>query len=125
MADSIPAMFRAFDVVVQSDLELPELEACIVQTADVTLNLRPAVALLDEFEWFHHWYGDEQKTAIVFSIAREPVGYRLRFPRLADFLITDDYKHIACEPEFNTPLETIRHLFLDQLLEKIAGDESY
>jgi hypothetical protein len=47
----------------------------------------------------------------------------LRFPRLADFTISQDERSIAVRPEPGTPPETIRHLLLDQVLPRVLAQE--
>src|SRR5207253_1964784 len=43
-------------------------------------------------------------------------GYLFHFPELADFRIDAAGRTIRCHPVPGTPLETIRHLFLDQVI---------
>lgn len=50
------------------------------------------------------------------SCAREPGGYRLRFPGLADFIVSADGREIVCEAMPGIPPVTTRHLLLDQVV---------
>ena len=50
------------------------------------------------------------------SVAKTGSGYLVRFPSFADFLVSRDGHEISCIARPGTPLETIRHLLLDQLL---------
>jgi energy-coupling factor transporter ATP-binding protein EcfA2 len=121
MPDGKVRTFRAFDIVVASRMQLPELKSCADLIADVELEQRMASRSVRQINWFHHWYIDDAKTRIAMSIAREEGGYRLRFPELADFLILNDGAKVICEPCRDTVPETIRHLFLDQVLPRILG----
>lgn len=47
---------------------------------------------------------------------RREGAYRLHFSRLADFLIERSGRHVRCASHRGTPPETVRHLFLDQVL---------
>lgn len=49
------------------------------------------------------------------ACAREPGGYRLRFPELADFRVDSLGMEIVCEAAEGIPACTIRHLLLDQV----------
>ena len=43
-------------------------------------------------------------------------GYRLRFTDIADFLVDPSGRRVSCVAPPDTPAETIRHLFLDQVI---------
>lgn len=49
-------------------------------------------------------------------VHRTPAGYRMRFPELADFLLSDDGKQIECFPAVGTDAPTLDHLFANQVL---------
>jgi hypothetical protein len=65
-----------------------------------------------------HWVRDSasQDRAPWLSIAENRGAYLLRFHELADFTLLDAGSVIECRPRKDTPPETIRHLFLDQVL---------
>ena len=63
---------------------------------------------------FHHWLDARDEPWVWFF--RQESGYRLRFRDLADFLISTDAGEIHCYPLPEVPVETVRHLFLDQVL---------
>lgn len=48
--------------------------------------------------------------------AREPGGYRLRFPGLADFRVDIRGEEFVCEAPEGIPPATVRHLLLDQVI---------
>ena len=50
------------------------------------------------------------------SVAKDTDGFLLRYPGYADFRLTADARDICCIPSPDTPLTTIRHLLLDQVL---------
>jgi hypothetical protein len=117
--------YNVFDLVIQSDFELPELEVSFSQSTDITLTIKPGVSGAREFDWFHYWHDDGQRSTVVAAIARIPVGFVLRFPGLADFLISEDCKKVACEPVTGTSESTLRHLLLDQVLPRILGQAGH
>ena len=47
---------------------------------------------------------------------RENGGYRLRFPALADFVVSDDATRVRCEPAPETSDPVVQHLYLNQVL---------
>lgn len=50
------------------------------------------------------------------TCTRTQEGYRLRFSELADFLVDHHGRRVSCIAPPETPPETIRHLFLDQVI---------
>ncbi|MBE0614407.1 MAG: hypothetical protein IH604_12125 [Burkholderiales bacterium] len=50
------------------------------------------------------------------TCTRTPHGYRLRFTNIADFLVDPSGRRVSCVAPPGTPPETIRHLFLDQVI---------
>jgi hypothetical protein len=50
------------------------------------------------------------------TCTRTTQGYRLRFSQLADFLVDRAGRQVICIALPETPPETIRHLFLDQVI---------
>ncbi|MCB0208875.1 MAG: hypothetical protein KDJ52_06085 [Anaerolineae bacterium] len=76
---------------------------------------------LNRFEWFHH-YGDADGRAWL-RLGRHGAIYILRFCELADFLIFMGRREIVGFPQPGTPLETIRHLLLDQVLPMIFSQQ--
>lgn len=49
-------------------------------------------------------------------VHRTPTGYRMRFPELADFLLSDGGRQIECIPAGETDAPTLDHLFANQVL---------
>ena len=50
------------------------------------------------------------------EFCRIPSGYLLRFPDLADYTVSGDGKRVSCRPVPGVSDETIRHLYLNQVL---------
>lgn len=48
-------------------------------------------------------------------------GYRFHFPDLADFLVDRLGQHVSCIAQSHTAPETIRHLFLDQVIPQLLN----
>jgi hypothetical protein len=65
-------------------------------------------------DWFHHWRIGRQAPWL--SFARADEGYLLRFRQLADFFISRDGAYIRASPSPTLPVDTLRHLLLDQVL---------
>lgn len=113
--------YRIFDVVVQSEIELPELDSEACGAPDHILTMAPASKLEAQYDWLQIWYRDDDRTRVDSCVAKANGGYRMRFCGQADFLILGDGHQIVCEPHGDTPVETIRHLFLDQIVPRILG----
>ena len=114
-------MYQVFDIAVHSSCPLPELQSTKRLTADIRFSLLPQIDVFEEQDWFHHWYSDAEKTEVACSVAREPDGYRLRYPERADFLISADLTHIQCQPLRDIAGDSLRHLFLDHVLPRVQG----
>ena len=69
--------------------------------------------------WRHHWYSDVGDLTL--SLATSGDGFLLRFPGLADFVVSTDARRIAAWPGPGTNRETLRHLLLDQVLPRMLG----
>ena len=59
---------------------------------------------------------EEPDGASWLTCTRTREGYRLRFSELADFLVDRLGRQVTCVAPPDTPPETIRHLFLDQVI---------
>lgn len=70
-------------------------------------------------EWIYHSVDEHGK--FVLSIARKTDGYLLRFPNLADFIISEDGLCIDIWPEPGVNEDTYRHLLLDQVLPRLLS----
>ena len=63
---------------------------------------------------FHTWNTLDGGTWAEFH--RTDLGYLLRFPDLADFLVSQDGQQVTCLPAPEVTEDTSRHLFLNQVL---------
>jgi hypothetical protein len=117
--------YRYGDVVIDSAWSLEELSP-----ADPAASDQPVIAinLLDtppaepaETGWIHHWPPDCGGMSL--ALSAEPEGFMLRFTGLADFVISKDGRQIGAWPAPATGPETLRHLFLDQVLPRILAQQ--
>jgi hypothetical protein len=74
-------------------------------------------------QWFHHWRFPDGRRWL--SFARHADGHLLRFPGLADFDIVPGVRRIHAYRDTSTPLHTLKHLLLDQVLPLIVGDRDH
>ena len=107
--------YAACGIVLDTDLWLPELEHAGRPDADCTFHLLPEQdRSAKPTSWtFERSFADGHPWL---SVARHGTGYLLRFSDLADFLVTESGRAISCVPLTGTPIETVRHLLLDQVL---------
>lgn len=84
-------------------------------------SLAPGIVLAEgcslplcEDEYFHHWLSAERQVWL--SFAAQPAGYLLRFKDVCCFCVSSDALTIRCFPAAGVTDNTIRHLFLDQVL---------
>jgi len=118
-------MYRIFNTALKSTLALPELPE-IAQLADSMspITLRSASRSFTSSEqpkWLNCWYQDAAKTETWMKIARVKGQYLLRFTGLVDFMIDFERFVIRYKPFPDIPVETIRHLLLDQVLPRFMG----
>ncbi|HLW78555.1 MAG TPA: hypothetical protein VKU44_03060 [Terriglobia bacterium] len=107
--------YRVSDLTLTSNVALPELPPGNGSQPQASFHLAsPAEPRPEASDWFHRWTLPSGADWLAF--ARHPSGYLLRFPDLGDFLVSTDGISVRCYPAAETPIETIRHLFLDQVL---------
>ena len=113
-------LHRVYDVVIESSVSLPELP--LVETGHAGCRFRVTTACRQTRTpraWSHHWRLPDG--TIWTSFARLKTRHLIRFPELADFLISTDGTQVECRILRQTPESTIRHLFLDQVLPLILS----
>ncbi len=112
------------DVTLASTFPVRELNL----VRDDPLRRRPAFAvrLLDGppaepmgTGWRHHWHSDVGDLTL--SLATSGDGFLLRFPGLADFVISRDTRRIAAWPPRKPTTRPCIHLLLDQVLPRLLG----
>jgi len=118
----VPA-YRWGDLAIRANFDLPELPGAgaFPETShewQVTLE-SGAPPQRPHRDWFHHWEFPDGREWVAF--ARDEGGYLLRFPGLVDFDIVPSARTIGGYPHPATPLPTLRHLLLDQVLPLVAG----
>lgn len=108
-------MYRVFDLVLQSELSLPDGLSSSAKKADLLIHVHPDAAF-DEcrFEWFHEWKSPDGGTVI--AAAKFEDEYLLRFPRLADFHLSPLTSVIRVLPAASVDEPTLAHLLLDQVI---------
>ena len=99
----------------ETDLPFPELEPVDGLEPEFRISVSWAAAGDDSLcEWLHTWSLPDETPWLL--LGRQPSGYFLRFPGMADFVVSDGVTEIRGYLVEDTPLETIRHLILDQVL---------
>ncbi len=113
--------FHVCDLVIESNVSLPELRRATGGKSDCCFKVLPAgTEFAGKFEWFHHFLGEDNEPWLSLAFDRE--NYLLRFPDRGDFLISRDGKTVQCIPLPGTPEVTIRHLLLDQIIPLILSN---
>jgi hypothetical protein len=119
---SLSRCYRICDLVLTSNIDLPELASVEGDDWDCQFKLISSDrAPVDEIDWFHQWMfntdGDDEDSKIPWvNLGRTPAGYLLRFPSYGDFFLSADAKKIECHPLPATSRATLRHLLLDQVI---------
>lgn len=111
--------YRICGLTLASEIPLPELAAVAIsdpaQESDITFRLEQAAPARtsdrSDFTVFALPTGEPG-----LECAREPGGYRLRFPGLADFRVDVRGEEFVCEAPEGIPPATVRHLLLDQVI---------
>ncbi len=107
--------------LIASAVHLPELTGVSNVAQNLLFELQKPRQQESNVTWLHHWNTPDGKKSISYSQLED--GYLLRFPSLADFVISPSTKQITCYPTPNTPIETIRHLLLDQVLPRCLAHQ--
>jgi len=64
--------------------------------------------------WLNYWYTLDGSVWLAF--AQLGSDYLLRFPGLVDYVVSGNGRAISCYPQQDVPLETVRHLLLNQVI---------
>lgn len=108
--------YQICDLILESNLSLTELPQAPGAKSDCSFRLQPARERQPmATDWFHHWTLSDGGDAWL-SLGKSEGDYLLRFPDLGDFLVSVDGNSIRCFPEPDIPLDTIRHLLIDQVI---------
>ena len=110
--------YRVCGLVVDSELPLPELPKvdgappqCRVRVVSASPATPPT--------WLHQWHLPSGEIWLL--IGRLNSDYLLRFPSLADFLLSTDGERVGCASADDVPYDTVRHLLLDQVLPLVVS----
>jgi hypothetical protein len=115
--------YQICDLILESNIPLTELQQAPGPQPHCSFHLlsarerQPLVT-----NWFHHWTLSDGGDAWL-SFGRWDRDYLLRFPDLADFLLSADGNSIRCFPGPGIPLGTIRHLLLDQVIPLLLSQQ--
>jgi hypothetical protein len=108
-------LFSVCNLTVESSEEFPELGPSPRERAELLFQICTEPTLpAGEWRWFHHW--ELPSGEVWLEIGKRRGEYLLRFPDLADFVISEAGEQVRCLPVSDTPPNTLRHLFLDQVL---------
>ena len=108
------AVYRASGLVFTSDTAFPELSPVAARRPACAFRLARGAVAPPRPVWYHRWTLADGSVWARF--ARLSDGYVVRFPRLADFFIARDGDVVRCARRPRTPMVTVRHLFLNQVL---------
>ena len=106
---------------IASTVPLPALSSATDSTPDFSFRLEVSRPQKKNGFWLHDWLGPSGEK--VLSYCKQGDDHLLRFPSLADFTVSLSANQIACYPIPETPLETIQHLFLDQVLPRCLAHQ--
>lgn len=107
-------LHRAFGALIESSI--PLFDSVVSERADphYFFHLFPAAHPgLQGVEWVYQTTLPDGSEWL--SMAKRGSEFVLRFADMADFVISSDRRRIKCYPHPDTPVETIRHLLLDQV----------
>jgi len=108
------ALHRVFGALIESGIPLFDPVVSEGAEPNYLFHLFPAASPgLREFEWVYQTISLDGCEWL--SMAKRDSEFVLRFAEMADFVISSDLRQIKCYPQPDTPIETIRHLFLDQV----------
>ena len=99
---------------VLSKIAFPELPQSKHDKGWLLFSLEPPINHSIQPIWLHHWLSQSGDKLLSYCI--QDSYHWLRFPGLADFRISANAREISCRPLPEIPQETLRHLFLDQVL---------
>ena len=111
--------YRVYGLTLSSDAPVHELVPLAEAESEAQSDVRVCFCSgrkrsFTPSHWFMSWTLPAGKLWL--QCAKDGCGYLLRFPEIADFFVDPEGREISCAPEPETPMETLRHLLLDQVL---------
>ena len=111
-------MFNIFNIQLDSDLQFPELTKIENNNEIIKITSGKNSSLTEpHLNWIQDI--EDSNGELCLSIAKYNRGYVLRFPELADFVITEDLDEIIYFSDTTLPKVTLRHLILDQVIPRL------
>jgi len=102
------------NLALESDIPFAELQPIEDPEPEYRIKVGRGASDDRSCEWLQKWSGQDDKPWLL--LGRQAGGYFLRFPGLADFVLSHDAKEIHCHVVPDTPTKTVRHLILDQVM---------
>lgn len=117
-------MYRIFDRVIQSSIDLPELEPARGGKPDIRFTIASGERAGERaggrrWQRVHEWTMPDGTVSITCSSNGH--DYLLGFPRLASFLVSGSGAVIRCFPQPGMHTDAIRHLLLDQVIPRVMA----
>ena len=111
--------YRVYGLTLSSDAPVHELVPLAEAESEAQSDVRVCFCSgrkksFTASPWFMSWTLPTGELWL--QCAKDGCGYLLRFPEIADFFVDAEGREIICAPEPETPMETLRHLLLDQVL---------
>jgi len=118
--DTFLRTYRAFGLLLSSDIALPELQPSPESRVDCRFRMHVAAADRSDAApttWFHESRRSDGRVWI--AIGRRGTARVIRFPGVAEFTISADGHEITGRRARGVPLDTARHLLLDHVLPRV------
>ena len=111
--------YRVYGLTLSSDAPVHELVPLAEAESEAESGVRVCFCSgrkksFTPSRWFMSWTLPTGELWL--QCAKDGCGYLLRFPEIGDFFVDAEGREIICAPEPETPMETLRHLLLDQVL---------
>lgn len=117
-------LYKIFDITLDCDMLLPELPLVTDCKPDIRISsVHNARGNMTAVRWIHEWVQDDGKVTI--ACGRSGEEYVLRFPDNCDFFISTDEGCIYYYRQKKIPLQTLRHLLLDQVLPRFLAHQGH
>jgi hypothetical protein len=97
-----------------SNIAIPELPSTPGDQGSFWFSLETGSTPGPDPDWLHHWLSPREEKLL--SYGRTYSHHLLRFPDIADFILSPNARKISCYPRRIILESTVRHLLLDQVL---------